>query len=42
MFIKYTFDIQSHQPVYAVCTTDHQCVLITTDILIAIQKVKGA
>ena len=41
MFIKYTFDIQTKQPVYAVCdSTTQQCVMITTSITTAINKVK--
>lgn len=41
MFIKYTFDIQTKQPVYAVCNTNQQCVLLTTNILTAIKKVNA-
>ena len=41
MIIKYTFDIETKQPVYAVCNTNHQCVLLTTNIVTAIQKVNA-
>lgn len=41
MFIKYVFDIQTKQPVYAVCNQQQQCVMITTNITTAIQKVQG-
>ena len=40
MTIKYTFDINTKQPVYAVCDND-QCILLTTDILTAIKKVQN-
>jgi len=39
MTIKYTFDIQSKQPVYAVC--DHDvCIMLTTSITTAIKKIQ--
>jgi hypothetical protein len=39
MTIKYTFDIQSKQPVYAVC--DHDvCILLTTSITTANKKLQ--
>ena len=41
MFIKYTFDIQTKQPVYAVCNQQQQCILLTTNILTAIKKVNA-
>ena len=41
MIIKYTFDIQTKQPVYAVCNHQHQCVMVTTNILNAIKKVNA-
>lgn len=42
MFIKYTFDIQTKQPVYAVCdSVTQQCVMITTSIMTAINKVNS-
>jgi hypothetical protein len=37
MIIKTTYDIHTHQPVYAICNVDHQCTMITTSILYAIQ-----
>jgi hypothetical protein len=37
MLIKTTFDIQTKQPVYAVCNANHQCGMITTNILNAIK-----
>jgi hypothetical protein len=40
MTIKYTFDIQTKQPVYAVCKHD-VCILLTTSITTAINKVKN-
>ena len=40
MTIKYTFDIQTKQPVYAVCTNEGQCIMLTTNILTAINKVQ--
>jgi len=40
MTIKYTYDVQSQQPVYAVCVND-ECILLTTDILSAIRKVQS-
>jgi hypothetical protein len=39
MTIKYTFDIQSKQPVYAVFDKD-TCILLTTSITTAINKIK--
>jgi len=40
MTIKYTFDINTQQPVYAVC--DHDvCIMLTTSITTAVNKVKG-
>jgi len=39
MTIKYTFDINTQQPVYAVC--DHDvCIMLTTSITTAIKKVQ--
>ena len=40
MTIKYTFDIQTKQPVYAVCTIQGQCVMLTTSITTAIKKIQ--
>ena len=37
MIIKTTFDIHTHQPVYAICNTQHQCGIITTSIVNAIK-----
>lgn len=39
MIIKYTFDINTKQPVYAVCEND-VCILLTTSITTAINKVQ--
>ena len=39
MTIKYTFDIQSKQPVYAIMQND-VCIMLTTSITTAIQKVQ--
>lgn len=41
MTIKYTFDIATKQPVYAICNVNHQCIMMTTNIINAIQKVQG-
>ena len=41
MMIKYTFDIQTQQPVYAVCDNDDNCLMLTTSILAAIKKVQS-
>jgi len=40
MTIKYTFDVNTKQPVYAVCQDD-VCILLTTSIMTAIKKVQG-
>ena len=40
MTIKYTFDINTKQPVYAVCHND-VCILLTTSITTAINKIKA-
>jgi len=40
MTIKYTFDINTKQPVYAVVQND-VCILLTTSIITAINKIKG-
>jgi hypothetical protein len=40
MTIKYTFDIQTKQPVYAVCHND-RCIFLTTSITTAIKKVQN-
>ena len=40
MTIKYTFDINTKQPVYAICENDI-CILLTTCITTAIKKVQG-
>ena len=37
MLIKTTFDIHTHQPVYAICNAQHQCGMITTSITNAIK-----
>ena len=37
MIIKYTFDIETQQPAYAVCNDDHQCGFVTYSILNAIK-----
>jgi hypothetical protein len=37
MLIKTTFDIHTQQPVYAICNAQHQCGMITTNIVNAIQ-----
>lgn len=38
MITKITFDIQTQQPVYAICdATSHQCAMITTSIIHAIK-----
>ena len=41
MIIRYTFDINTQQPVYAVCTIQGQCVMLTTSIFDAIKKVQS-
>jgi hypothetical protein len=38
--IKFVFDIQTKQIVYAVCDVNHQCHMITTDITKAIQAIQ--
>ena len=38
--IKYTFDIQTQQPVYVVCNVNHQALTITTNICTAIRKLQ--
>jgi hypothetical protein len=40
MTIKYTFDIQTKQPVYAVFQQD-VCILLTTSITTAINKIQA-
>ena len=40
MTIKYTFDINTKQPVYAVCHND-VCILLTTSITTAINKIQA-
>jgi len=41
--IKYTFDIETQQPVYVVCDAiTHQAQVITTNIMIAINKLQEA
>jgi len=40
MTIKYTFDVNTKQPVYAVCKDD-VCILLTTSIMTAIKKVQN-
>jgi hypothetical protein len=40
MTIKYTFDIQTKQPVYAICHND-RCIFLTTSITTAIKKVQN-
>jgi hypothetical protein len=37
MLIKTTFDIHTHNPVYAICNANHQCGMITTSIVNAIK-----
>ena len=37
MIIKYTFDIETQQPAYAICNENHQCGFVTYSILKAIQ-----
>ena len=37
MFIKYTFDIETKQPAYAICDENHQCFYVTYSITKAIQ-----
>lgn len=39
MTIKYTFDVNTKQPVYAVFQND-VCILLTTSITTAINKIK--
>lgn len=39
MTIKYTFDINTQQPVYAVCK-DNVCIMLTTSITTAINKIQ--
>jgi hypothetical protein len=41
MTIKYTFDIQTKQPVYAVCDNQGNCLMLTTSISTAIKKVQS-
>ena len=41
MTIKYTFDIQTKQPVYAVCDIQGNCLMLTTNILTAINKIQN-
>jgi hypothetical protein len=37
MFIKYTFDIETKQPAYAICDQNHRCGFVTYSITRAIQ-----
>lgn len=37
MIIKYTFDIETQQPAYAICNENHQCGYVTYDITKAIK-----
>jgi hypothetical protein len=37
MIIKYTFDIETKQPAYAICNSQHQCGYVTYDITKAIK-----
>jgi len=39
MTIKYTFDINTKQPVYTVCKND-VCILLTTSIITALNKIQ--
>jgi len=40
MLVKTTFDIHTHQPVYAICDIrSHQCLMLTTSVT---QAIKGA
>lgn len=39
MTIKYTFDINTKQPVYAICDQD-VCIMLTTSITTAIKKIQ--
>jgi hypothetical protein len=41
MTIRYTFDIQTKQPVYAVCDIQGNCLMLTTSIFNAIKKVQS-
>jgi len=40
MTIRFTYDIHTQQPVYAVCNQG-TCILLTTSILTAIKKVQS-
>lgn len=40
MIIKYTFDIETQQPAYAICNENHQCGYVTYDIIKAIKAVQ--
>lgn len=40
MLIKYTFDIETQQPAYAICNHQHQCGYVTYDITKAIKAVQ--
>ena len=37
MIIKYTFDIETQQPAYAICNNQHQCCYVTYDMTKAIK-----
>ena len=37
MIIKYTFDIETQQPAYAICNDQHQCGFVTYSITNAIR-----
>ena len=39
MTIKYTYDVNTQQPVYAVCHND-VCIMLTTSITTAIKKIQ--
>jgi hypothetical protein len=42
MIIRYTFDIHTQQPVYAVCeASTGTCLMLTTSITTAINKIKS-
>jgi hypothetical protein len=40
MTIRFTYDIKTQQPVYAICTTDGDCKYLTTSITDAIKLIK--
>ncbi len=41
MTIKYVFDINTQQPVYAVCDIQGNCLMLTTSICTAINKIQN-